>query len=671
MDYLMQIGEGVLLAGQLAALFSGRWILAGGLGLLVLLGGFLWMRRIVQVRTARYRAVFEHLPAPALLLSEDFRVMGANEAAARLRGRPLDQKGRRHIRSLVDFDKEVDWETFPETIEAAGEAVTCEGHFERRDGTKVLLKVAIGAAEGRTSPHYLAVLHDVTAEEEQSALFRNFHRQILHDLPIEVAVLSPQGQYVYANPRVAKGAEAQGWLKQKTDVDYGQKLGLHPEVSLRRRSHRKRAIGTEKRVRFEEALALPDGTSRHFDRYYAPIFDQKGSVYAVASYGVELTTLKRQEAEVVEAREKGEDYERCKKTFLQNMSHEFRTPLTGIIGITEVLQQEISDEHREFVDLIEENGRRLMSTLNALLDLAGLDADDREMDLELLDVVHHAREVVNDLHEEAEEKVLFLRVKAEASEVFSRLDQTSFYRVMRSLLSNAIKFTDTGGIVVEVEREGDLVEVRVIDTGIGIEEGFLPYLFDEFQQESSGLQRDYGGTGLGLTVVKRMVDAVGGAISVDSAKEEGSTFTVSLPVVFGGKEEAGSAAPHLLVVESAVESQKLFRHLLEPYFEVEVAGSMEELQERPMDPCDVVLLNVHLDETLEEAALLEGMRCIEGLKEVPAIAVETVAGSGRREVYLASGYDRYLKNPFDKRTLLNAISEALNHPVPVGELAVV
>jgi signal transduction histidine kinase len=221
--------------------------------------------------------------------------------------------------------------------------------------------------------------------------------------------------------------------------------------------------------------------------------------------------------------------DKLKDEFLANTSHELRTPLTAILGFASILKDEVEGEHQEFMEMIEENGKRLLHTLNSLLDLAKLRVGMMETDMKPVDVTTCAHAVGRLLMPLARKKAISLVVTAPSTALYSLLDTHCAERILYNLIGNAIKFTDEGGVSVTVEESGDDIAVTVRDTGIGIEEEFIPQLFDEFRQESSGLTREHEGSGLGLAITNRLVMLMNGSISVSSKKGAGSTFQVRFP----------------------------------------------------------------------------------------------------------------------------------------------
>lgn len=282
------------------------------------------------------------------------------------------------------------------------------------------------------------------------------------------------------------------------------------------------------------AISTEQGQSKEMLCRMFPYFDSQGNVESCVFVNTELSASQVSDENFIEAqaqyREIAEDMVRLKSAFLSNMSHEIRTPLTSIIGFADILGQQVDDANREFTQLIEESAHNLMGTLGAVLDLAQLEAHSLEIKLEPVDIATHTQQVLDGYKEIAEEKGLELELNVdEGVENGVFLDQDGQKRVMHNLVSNAVKFTRKGKVSVSVEAEPEHIVIKVADTGIGISKEFLPHIFDEFQQESTGLSRVFRGSGLGLTITKRLVNLMGGTIEVESKKGKGTTFTLTYP----------------------------------------------------------------------------------------------------------------------------------------------
>lgn len=242
----------------------------------------------------------------------------------------------------------------------------------------------------------------------------------------------------------------------------------------------------------------------------------------LARYEAEIDTLR-------DAKERAEESARLKSSILNNMSHEIRTPLTAILGYAQILGMEVGADHQEFVDFIEQNGKRLMSTLNSILDLSRLESNNVEIERMPVNLTDAAQAVVSLMKPLAQQRCLTLRAKVAADELVAVADRGAVDRVLNNLVSNALKFTREGEVVIQVRPKGEGIEIQVSDTGIGISSAFLPKLFDAFKQESRGVGEAHGGSGLGLAITKHLVQLMHGQIDVTSERHVGTTFTVWLP----------------------------------------------------------------------------------------------------------------------------------------------
>ncbi|QXD15837.1 response regulator [Rhodocaloribacter litoris] len=242
-----------------------------------------------------------------------------------------------------------------------------------------------------------------------------------------------------------------------------------------------------------------------------------------------LSERRRYEAELIAARDRAEASSRLKSAILNNMSHEFRTPISGILGITQILEHEVSEEHREFIELIARSGHRLLDTLSAVLDFSQLESDGFVLQPEPVDLTGAAAEALAAFEAAARKKGLTLRLDPPEEPVRGLLDARALQRIFHHVFGNAVKFTDTGEVVARTGRDGSRLYLEVRDTGPGIDPAFMPHLFEPFRQASTGLARTHEGSGLGLAITARLVRLMGGEIRVDSRPGEGTTVTVFLP----------------------------------------------------------------------------------------------------------------------------------------------
>jgi len=385
-----------------------------------------------------------------------------------------------------------------------------------------------GAFEG-----FLLVETDVTeARHQKDALvsLTSFYEQALTELPIEVAVMDPEGRYLFLNPAAVSDDEMREWLIGKTAADYARRRGLDPAPFEARTEWIRSVVEAREPDAFDDSVTTTAGETRHIMRVAHPVTDESGEVTRVFAYGVDVTDRKKREQKLREAKERAEEMSRLKTAFLANMSHEIRTPLTSIIGFAEVLADETAGRKGEMADLIHRSGIRLKQTLSSVLELARLEGGEMELRPQVHDLTARVRETVELLRPQGRANGLSLALRGPDAPVEVVVDGAAFDRVLTNLLTNAIKFTPDGGeITVTLQAENDRAELEVADTGIGIRESFQQRIFDAFEQEEADAATQDNGIGLGLTITKRLVDLMGGRIRIESAKEEGTTVTVVLP----------------------------------------------------------------------------------------------------------------------------------------------
>lgn len=224
----------------------------------------------------------------------------------------------------------------------------------------------------------------------------------------------------------------------------------------------------------------------------------------------------------------------AKSQFLANMSHEFRTPLNAIIGFTEVLQDQIAGplnaEQTEYLGDIHNAGQLLLRLINDVLDLAKVEAGRLELFYENFPVAQTVREIVTIMRPAAEKKGLNIEARLPSGLGSISADQLRFKQIVFNLLANAVKFTDCGGVTLSATLEDNGLHLAVIDSGIGIRAEDMERIFHEFSQVDASHLRRHEGTGLGLALSRRLAEAHGGRIWVESAYGQGSTFHVWLPL---------------------------------------------------------------------------------------------------------------------------------------------
>jgi len=304
----------------------------------------------------------------------------------------------------------------------------------------------------------------------------------------------------------------------------------HPEDQETIRTAFMRAVEEGEPYDLELRL-ITDGGTKRWVRTQGKPRHEDGEVVRVRGTLQDVTERVRRRNELEAAKEAAEEADRIKAALLSNMNHEFRTPLTSILTFSELIRDN-PDVADRFIGRILGGGKRLLYTLNTVMDFAELEGDNRSVTPRSFPLEETVRSVVNDFREKAQQNDIDLVVDVSEAAHSVALDQHLVERILTHLVHNAVKFTNEGQVTLSARTNGTAV-FRVTDAGVGIEPDFLPKVFDEFAQASSGYDRTHEGNGLGLTVVKRFVEAMDGTIDVESEPEEGTAVTVRLPLKNG------------------------------------------------------------------------------------------------------------------------------------------
>ena len=384
----------------------------------------------------------------------------------------------------------------------------------------------------------------------------------------------------------------------------------------------------------------------------------------------------RLERALAEAREAN----RAKSEFIANMSHEVRTPLNGVLGMTSVLLEDrkLSDHHRRSLGLIDESGQHLLHLLNEILDLSKIEAGGLELEDGSFDLGRLVDNAATHWRPQADAKGVELTLSSQIPHDFVVAgDALRFRQIVNNLLANAVKFTNAGKISVMLREKSDPdtgrseITLSVRDSGIGIARDKQDLIFDAFSQVDTSTTRKYGGTGLGLTICRRLARKMGGDLTVSSDLGRGSTFTLSLPMTVASPDPAEEieeiAAPQtldiparILVVDDVKTNQIVMQAMVKqicPHSDTVIdiaSGGREAVNKAASFTYDVVFMDVQMPEMDGVSA----MHCIrEGGTSGDAmiVAVTALASDDHRREFAKEGFDAYLPKPVE----LNALRSVL------------
>ena len=361
------------------------------------------------------------------------------------------------------------------------------------------------------------------AAERRLAEAQAFLETVIGRAEEGVVVLDPDYRVAYAND----------YAQRLFGVDMDRAHGRHPgdlvaDPAASRRVDFERALAGEV-VRTADYRIEIAGRTRWLSATYAPLgtdAEHHGVVVTVHDVSDRVAT----EHELRTARDTAQAAVQLKSAFLANMSHEIRTPLTGILGYADLLAEEAPPEVADLAAVIHRAGHRLLDTLNSVLDLAQLESGTMEVRCVPVDLSALVTQTAELYASRAHASGLDLRLDAQPG-VVAASDARALGRVLDNVVSNALKFTSEGHVTLSLAAEAGEAVVTVADTGIGMEPAFMARMFEEFQQASTGHGRTHEGNGLGLAIVRRLVDLVGGGLDVESAPGEGTRFALRFPLV--------------------------------------------------------------------------------------------------------------------------------------------
>lgn len=401
-------------------------------------------------------------------------------------------------------------------------------------------------------------------------------------------------------------------------------------------------------------------------------FEVPGGDPALVVQISDYTIYKKFELELINSKEEAENLNKMKSIFLANMSHEIRTPMNGIIGFSGLLREDVTEpNHIEMAERVYKSAMRLMETLESVLDLSKLEAEHQNIEKNIVDINTVVSQVYHNYFDFVTEHKLKFTCETPAHPVPLELDESILVKILKQLLSNAVKFTESGGIFLKVDEEihknHRTVLISVEDTGIGISLKNQEIIFEEFRQVSEGIGRNYEGVGIGLTIVKRFCEMINAKISIKSSPNSGSKFTLrfldkmaehstDIEELTDFQSEKNLQKKKILVVEDDFTNRELIKiYLSEHYSLVFAASASEALRAIDRDKFDLCLIDINLGSKPNGIELL-GLIFKKSDEPPIAIAMTAYYLNSTEKECIDAGFNFFISKPLKRKKLLETIN---------------
>ncbi|MBE9007300.1 response regulator [Fortiea sp. LEGE XX443] len=526
--------------------------------------------------------------------------------------------------------------------------------------------------------------------EEQT---RQLMSEVQHQANILDAILSASVDHIFIFDRDGRyqyvsqgGADIFGWKPEEMVGKTWQEINFAPQMFTRMcrvDSQRQTVMATGQPIRADIEYNTANGL-HSYEYILSPLYSRDQTIAGVITISRDISGRKQAEVEREKllvreqaAREAAETANRIKDEFLAVLSHELRTPLNPILGWVTLLRSRQLDEEKKAIALetIERNAKLQTQLIGDLLEISRILQGKLTLNISQVDLavtIASAKETVR-LAAEAKSIQIHTEIAPEVQPFLG--DPNRLQQVVWNLLANAVKFTPIGGEVkIKLESTNTYAQIQVSDTGKGITPEFLPYVFETFRQADSATTRKFGGLGLGLAIVRHVVEMHGGTVHADSLGEnQGATFTVKLPIITTvpqinqnktlSKKSLNLRGVRVLVIEDEQDTRELLVFIIQQYgAEVTATPSaIEALKVFPQSQPDIIVCDIAMPE-------MDGYTFIRQVRtwtqeqggQIPAIALTAYAGESNRKQALAAGFQRHLSKPVDPEELVEAIASLIS-----------
>lgn len=546
-----------------------------------------------------------------------------------------------------------------------------ESSYRAKNGSVISVEISNSPISYKGKKAVLNIARDIRFRKQSEAQLRLLSK-VVEQSPISVVITDSNGSIEYVNP---KYTEVTGYtLDEVVGSDPGiLKSGFHSKSFYKNLWE---TILSGKDWYGEFKNKKKNGELFWESAIISPITGEEGKITHFVEVKEDITEKKKMIEDLKYAKEKAEESDKLKTSFVQNISHEVRTPMNGIMGFIDLLESSTNQEKQqlEYIKMIRYSGNRLLNLINDLVEISLIESGETK--------VYNDKTSVNDIlkrqfdkhspYVEKNEVEFHYQPGLNNNQSIIETDETKFERILDDLIDNAIKFTNSGKIFFGYTLNGDFLQFYVKDTGIGIPEDIKEVIFDSFRQADSTITRPYEGSGLGLAIAKAYVNMLGGKIWVDSEPGKGSTFYFTLPYrasvqnnrIVADKSqttlEDNMGKKTILIVEDDPVSREFLQSVIEESLDVKILHAengkkaVDMVKEKP--DISLVLMDIKLPD-------MDGFDATIQIKkerpELTIIAQTAYAMENDKMKAFNSGCDDYITKPINHNNLIKLISAHL------------
>lgn len=647
--------------------------------------------KALKKSSARLEDLFDNMYDALLILDEKGDIKEANKAARDLlgyeEGEPIIANGkdivhpddkensRLHFKQLVEqgFYSDYEGRIFKKNgevvhIEVNANAIYEDGVFK---GSRDLIRdiTQRKQAEEESLKAQLAIKE---SEEKYRGIIENMELGLL-EVGLDQTIIKPYPIF----------CDMLGYTAEEMIGKNAEKLLLPPE--FRKTLHQQEAQRLEGKASvYEIQIKKKDGSKIWVLISGAPIVDPDGNITGSIGIHYDITDRKLLEQDLSQAKDRAEKAQKAERQFLANMSHEIRTPMNAVIGMTHLLYETKPNElQKEYLDSLRFSADSLMAIISNILDLSKIGAGEVEFESKPFDLVQLIHSLQRTFQFKVREKPISTVIDIDpAIQNLVIGDSTRLNQIFTNLLGNASKFTQRGTIGIKVtllkqQLDDYLIEFRVHDTGIGIAKEKQETIFQNFKQADLKITRNFGGTGLGLTIVKELVELQNGSIKLESELGKGSVFIFTLPFKNTGRANTNLAVEpeesqtdidavlkdlQVLLVEDNVMNQKLASRILSKWGAQYIIASDGEIavKESKEKKYDLILMDIHMPnmDGCEATMFIRG-EVSNPNQGTPIIALTAAALLEEKTRALEAGMNDFITKPFSPRILKEQVLKTL------------